>query len=420
MRFGVGIGVVVILSRWLSGSSIAASPSLLIKYGLIGVTGWALMISLALAVFGYVGKKIRREHPEAKSMVNYLQYKLHPFGYRLLITLIAIASVNLLMLHLMAAGVFVKVVFGAPLLLGMGLALLFAIIYSWFTTNSTIHRLATLQMVLIFGVAIFIPLYFFVRNGAENVYSGIYLYHPYLLVLNNIDGLFFVAAGVVLGFGQVFTDRATWQRLYFIDEKKLLPAFLLSSFVWFTLFLAFVSLVLIVIHKGGFQNSYSLFFDLYNLMDQAFIYLLFMVAIILAVLTSLSAELYAMISLFNTNHHNGRTRGWVTSILLSVFAIFMNEILRPSMSDLFFFFSILYASLIIPIVVIFLYKGKISNWVVISAVAGLISGYGYWNRFEELNVIWVSLAASGGATLFAMLHQEIVLRGFRRKERTSR
>lgn len=109
-----------------------------------------------------------------------------------MIGILLITSIEGLFMQGMAAGVLVNILFGIPISIGMLCFFLLCVIYVGFGGMVLIQRLAFVQVILMFAAAILIPLYFFLAKGVENVYQGIRLYHPYLLVLNNHEGLFYV------------------------------------------------------------------------------------------------------------------------------------------------------------------------------------------------------------------------------------
>ena len=54
-KIGIGLGVVSILARWVTGNTIFGSPEALVKYGIFGGIGFALMGAFALSAFGFLG-----------------------------------------------------------------------------------------------------------------------------------------------------------------------------------------------------------------------------------------------------------------------------------------------------------------------------------------------------------------------------
>lgn len=144
-----------------------------------------------------------------------------------------------------------NILFGIPIPLGLFCFFLFCVLYAGIGGIVFIHGFAFFQVICLFAAAILIPVYFFIVKGVEHVYEGIRLYHPYLLVLNNYEGLFFIATGMVVVFEQIFVDQASWQRLYMMEEKKIVPTFLLSGLILATIPLAFSALIMIVIFTGG-------------------------------------------------------------------------------------------------------------------------------------------------------------------------
>ncbi|MCZ8515507.1 transporter [Paenibacillus filicis] len=410
-KIGIGVGVISILARWVTGNTIFASPEALVKYGIFGGIGYALMGAIALMSFGWLGKRVRKELAEGQTIGDFFQVKLHRLGYWMMIAILLIISIEGMFVQGMAAGVLTNILFGIPISIGMLCFFLCCVLYVGFGGIVLIHRLAFVQVIFMFTAAILLPLYFFIERGVEHVYQGIRLYHPYLLVLNNHEGLFFIVTGLLIGFGQVFIDQASWQRLYMIEEKKIVPTFLLSGLIWATVPLAFSSLIMIVIFTGGFHNIYSLLYDLIRKIDTVFLLVLFVLCSFGAIISAFGAGLHSMISLivgnvypyFNpgADEKQKMRMGYMIAIVIGVLSFALTYYFTPTLLELLLFFGIIYAALIVPVLAIVLYKGKTDNFVPLSALIGMASGYASWYKVGNLDAVWVSMMVS---SLLVMMH----------------
>lgn len=403
-KIGIGLGVVSILARWVTGITIFGSPEALVKYGIFGGIGFALMGAVALIAFGWLGRRVRREFSEGMTIGDYMRSKLHPLGYWLMIALLLATCIEGMFVQGMAGGVLLNILFGLPIPLGLVAFFLFCVLYAGIGGIRYIQRFAIVHIIITFAAAILIPVYFFVGKGVEHVYNGIRLYHPYLLVANNKEGLFFIVTGLLIGFGQVFVDQATWQRLYMLEEKKVAPTFLLSGLIWATVPLAFSSLIMIVIFTGGFHDIYSLLFDLVRKIDPMFLLVLFVLCSFGAITNAFGAGLHSMISLIVGNVYQlfrpeaterQKIRlGYSLAIAIGAISFALTAYFKPTLLDLLFFFGIIYASLFLPVIVIVLTRGKASNFILFSAVAGLTSGYVSRLYVDHMKAVWVASAAT--------------------------
>ncbi|GIO04606.1 sodium:solute symporter [Brevibacillus reuszeri] len=411
-KIGIGLGVVSILARWVTGNTIFGSPEALVKYGIFGGIGFALMGAFALSAFGFLGRRVRRELSEGMTIGDYMRGKLHPFGYWLMIIILLITTVEGMFVQGMAGGVLLNILFGLPIPLGLLCFFIFCVLFAGIGGIRSIHRFAIVQIVITFAAAILIPVYFFVGKGVEHVYNGLRLYHPYLLVLNNYEGLFFIITGLLIGFGQVFVDQASWQRLYMMEEKKVVPTFLLSGLIFATVPLSFSSLIIIVIFTGGFDDIYSLLFDLVRKIDTMFLLILFVLCSFGAIMSAFGAGLHSMISLMVNNvyqlfrpHATERQKirlSYILAIAIGVLSFCLTLYFQPTLLDLLFFFGIIYASLFLPVVVIVMTQGKAHNFILISAVIGLAAGYGSRVFVDNMKAIWIA-SSSTALTLLAYL-----------------
>ncbi|TQK73897.1 Na+/proline symporter [Brevibacillus sp. AG162] len=399
-KIGIGLGVVSILARWVTGNTIFGSPEALVKYGIFGGIGFALMGAFALSMFGLLGRKVRRELSEGMTIGDYMRDKLHPFGYWLMIIFLLITTIEAMFVQGIAGGVLLNILFGLPIPLGLLCFFGFCVLFAGIGGIRSIHRFAIVQIVITFAAIILIPVYFFVGKGVEHVYNGLRLYHPYLLVLNNNEGLFFIITGLLIGFGQVFVDQASWQRLYMMEEKKIVPTFLVSGLIFATVPLAFSSLIIIVLFTGGFDDIYSLLFDLVRKIDTMILLVLFVLCAFGAIMSAFGAGLHSMISLMVNNVYqlfrpdaSERQKirlGYILAIAIGALSYGLTIYFQPTLLDLLFFFGIMYASLFLPVVVIVLTKGKAPTFILISAVMGFVAGYSSRMYVDPMMAIWIA------------------------------
>jgi Na+/proline symporter len=359
---------------------------------------------------------------------DYMQNKLHPFGYWVMIAILLLTSIEGMFVQGMAGGVLLNILFGLPIPLGLLCFFVFCVMFAGIGGIRSIHRFANVQIIITFATAILIPVYFFVGKGVEHVFNGLRLYHPYLLVLNNHEGLLFIVTGVLIGFGQVFVDQATWQRLYMMEDKKVVSTFFLSGLIFATIPLAFSSLVFIVLFSGGFHDIFSLLFELVRKIDTLFLLVLFVLCSFGAITSAFGAGLHSMISLMVNNVYqlfrpNASERqkirlGYTLAIAIGAVSFCLTMYFTPTLLDLLFFFGIIYASLFLPVIVIVLTKGKASNFIIISAIAGLASGYVSRAFVDNMKAIWIASSSTALVLLIYLCIASVRKARLRTKTRT--
>ncbi|MED1952835.1 sodium:solute symporter family transporter [Brevibacillus centrosporus] len=427
-HIGIGLGVVSILARWVTGNTIFGSPEALVKYGMFGGIGFSLMGAFALIAFGWLGRKVRSDLAGGMTIGDYMRSKLHPFGYWAMIAILLITSIEGMFVQGMAGGVLLNILFGLPIPLGLLCFFVFCVLFAGIGGIRTIHRFANVQIVITFATAILIPVYFFIGKGVEHVFNGLRLYHPYLLVLNNHEGMLFIVTGVLIGFGQVFIDQATWQRLYMMEEKKVVPTFLLSGLIFATIPLAFSAMIFIVLFSGGFHDIFSLLFELVRKIDTLFLLVLFVLCSFGAITSAFGAGLHSMISLMVNNVYqlfrpeaSERQKirlGYTLAIVTGAVSFCLTLYFTPTLLDLLFFFGIIYASLFLPVIVIILTRGRASNFIIISAIAGLASGYISRLYVDNMKAIWIASSVTALVLLLYLCIASVHKHYMRTKART--
>ncbi|NGQ97142.1 transporter [Brevibacillus sp. SYP-B805] len=388
VQLGIGMGIIAVLTRWVSQNLLVTSPEVLVKYGLIGGIGFSLALGIALVLFALLGKRIRRELPEGQTIADYLRGKLHPAGYRVMLGFILATSVNAIFVHGLAAGYFLQKLTGLSLSQGVFLFFLLCLLYAGFGGGAMLNRVGLAQMVFLFMTLILLPVNFFVREGVEQVYDGIRLYHPYLLVWNNRDGWYLILAGVIVGVGQVLSDRSLWQRLFMMEEKKVVSILGLSGFIWSTLPPAVATLTLFAIHKGSFANVYSLLYALIDTISTPALLGVFILGMFSMVTASFGAELHALVCLFVRNMYQAwkpaasdrelLRAGYLFAAAVSLLSFLLTVSFAPSLLQLLLFAGVIQVALMLPMLVVIFSRRPTGNLVPYSTVIAAASGYGTW------------------------------------------
>ncbi|WP_155645371.1 transporter [Peribacillus simplex] len=408
IQIGMGLGIISLLARWVTGTTILSSPESMVKYGVFGGIGYAIMGAIALFMFSFIGKRVRQDFPVGLTMGDYLKTRLHPLGYWILLVILVITSLHILFIQGMAASTLCQFLFDTPLYVGLFFFFVFCVLFAGFGGLKLIHRFAAFQVVFMFAAVILIPLYFFVKEGIQPVYDGIRLYHPYMLVINKYDLWSFIFAGLLVGFGQFFFDLTSWQRLFMIELKKVPLTFSLSGLIWLIFPLSFSSLFIMVIFTGGFTDIHSILEGLANKITTPFFFILFVLCAFSAITSTFGACLHALVSLIVANMidpFQDRTTdqqkirmAYLLSISIGVLIFMATLLYSPNLLELLFYSGNIYSALLAPILVIVFSKGKVANYIPISAVLAIAASYIIQPYASEFQSIWFS-----GLTSFTII-----------------
>jgi len=416
IKLGVSFGVVSLLARWVTGNTILSSPETLIKYGLIGGIGYSLAGALSSILFGFLAKRIRENYPGKHTIGDVLRQKLTPSGYWLMITVLILTSFHSLFVQAMGAGILIHMIFPIPHFIGLLLFLAFCFFIGGAGGMQRLHQVAGVNVTLIFASVIIIPVYFYIQEGVYPVYDGIKLYHPYLLYIKNTDAFWFIFTAIVVFFGQILIDRASWQRMFIIQKEKVQITFTLTGLIWATIPLALSSLLMITIFGRSFENIYSLFSELVNRIQSSILIVLFVVFIFSSIASALSAELHATTTLFVKNilemfltltNDEKWKYTYIFSGAVSVCLLVIVSIVTPRPLTLLFFTGNIYAAIIIPIIYIILSKDILPFIVPFSSFIGTAGGYIFVTRTEDFKGIWLSFTISTVLCLLVLIYKTI-------------
>lgn len=416
IQLGIAFGVVSILARWITGNTILSAPETLIRYGLIGGIGYAFMGGLALILFGFVAQKISYTFTGQMTIGDVLKLKLNSFGYWYMMFLLFVMGIYALFIQIMGAGLLLYILFPFPLFIGMILFLFFLFLIGGIGGLYRIHQLAGISVILIFGTIILIPVYSYMQEGVTIIFEGIRLYHPYLLFTKNNESLWFILTGLLVFFGQMLTDRATWQRVFVIKKVKVKMTFILTGLIWFTIPIAITSLFLLAISGRPFDTPYSLIFELISILESNVLVFVFILFCFAAVLSAASSELHSLNSLFIRNivgelkdlstqqqfrYKNIFTLGLIAVLLLAA------SILTPYPIQLLFFFGNIYSSMIFAILYIVFSRGRETLPPVLSSFIGIVAGFISSSFLSYFDTVWVSFLLSGIVISFFVIKKAI-------------
>lgn len=414
IKLGISFSIVSLLARWVTGNTILSSPETLIKYGLAGGIGYSLMGALALILFGFLAKKIREKFPDHCTIGDVLRQKLTPAGYWYMITILLLTSFYTLFIQVTGAGILIHMLFPFPVFFGLLVFMGFCFFIGGAGGMQRLHQLAGANVAIIFAAILVIPVYFFIQEGVHPVYDGIKLYHPYILYFKNKDAIWFIFTAILIGFGQIVIDRATWQRVFIIKKEKVRMAFTLTGIIWATIPLSLSSLLMIIIFGRGYENIYSLIFELVNKIQSTMLIILFVIFCFSAISSAINAELQATSTLFVRNimelfYHLTNREKWKLTYLFSgaicVVLLAIVSIITPNPIELLFYFGNMYAALIVPMLYIILSNNKVPAIVPFSSLIGAAGGYFLTEPTNNLQAIWISFTISGLLCLFILIYE---------------
>ncbi|WP_235867469.1 SLC5/6 family protein [Priestia abyssalis] len=419
IKLGVGFGIVSLLARWVTGNTILSSPETLIKYGLTGGIGYSLMGAIALILFGFLAKRIRERFHDHETIGDVLRQRLTPAGYWYMISILLLTSLDSLFVQAMGAGILLHMLFPVPIFAGMSIFLLFCFFIGGIGGMQRLHQLAGVNVTLIFAAVIVIPVYFYIQEGVYPVYEGIKLYHPYLLYIKNTDAFWFIFTAILIGFGQVIIDRATWQRVFIIQKEKVRMTFTLAGLIWATIPLALSSLLMIIIFGRSYNTIYSLLFELVDKIQSTILIILFILFCFSAISSAISAELHAtttlivknMLELVRTLTNKEKWNyTYILSGMICVLLLAIVSILTPNPLELLFFFGNIYVSMIVPMVYVILGKKTLPSIIPFASLIGATAGYASLPVVENLMAIWISFAISGLICFIYFIYKSFLYR----------
>jgi Na+/proline symporter len=319
----------------------------------------------------------------------------------------------------MGAGILIHILFPMPIFIGMLLFLGFCFFVGGIGGMQRLHQLSGVNVSLIFGAVLIIPVYFYIQEGVHPVYEGIKLFHPYILFYKNTDTSWFIFTAILIGFGQVMIDRATWQRVFIIKKEKVQMTFTLAGIIWATIPLALTSLLMIIMFGRSYKDIYSLLFELVDKIQSTMLIVLFVLFCFSAISSAISAELHAtttlvvknIIELFRPLSDHERWKfTYIFSGCICVCLLIIVSTFKPTPLQLLFFSGNIYAAIIVPMLFIILSHKSIPAILPFSSLIGALGGYIFIPMNDNLTIIWISFLISGVTCLLVFIFQTVSTR----------
>lgn len=288
-------GVIILLARWINGNLLLSSPSALISYGFMAGICYTLATAISfIVVSSLLNKRNYKQNQHTQSFLLFtIQQKLSGMNLKVIRLFYLLTSIELWLIQLISISVLSEIMLNIPIPITLFLFLTGMLLLDRIMSVKSILWLEILFIIALFSLLIFIPIYYFVQNGASTVYEGIRLYHPYLFYFKNSEILLFYVIIQLAVLGQVLFDKSTWYLIAFIKPQKIRRSLFSSGVILALLTLSFTAILMIALYSGSFGQFQVLIFTFLYEVQPGFLTFAFLVIVLLAVVTSLLVDMRA-------------------------------------------------------------------------------------------------------------------------------
>lgn len=288
-------GVIILLARWINGNLLLSSPSALISFGFMAGICYTLATAISFIVLSsLLNKRNYKQNQHTQSFLLFtIQQKLSGMNLKVIRLFYLLTSIELWLIQLISISVLSEIMLNIPIPITLFLFLTGMLLLDRIMSVKSILWLEILFIIALFSLLIFIPIYYFVQNGASTVYEGIRLYHPYLFYFKNSEILLFYVIIQLAVLGQVLFDKSTWYLIAFIKPQKIRRSLFSSGVILALLTLSFTAILMIALYSGSFGQFQVLIFTFLYEVQPGFLTFAFLVIVLLAVVTSLLVDMRA-------------------------------------------------------------------------------------------------------------------------------
>ncbi|MRG87881.1 hypothetical protein [Salinibacillus xinjiangensis] len=342
---------VKIISRWLSVSALFTGPSFLIHYGLMeGIFfGVAVLIAVSLCYLYLTYFVDKRSIQVETDWVLQLYY--------------IVSSLMQLFMIAIGGGMVISILFSNHLSVGIVIFIGVGFLFLYVQKLPPIRH--QVKLIFLSLITTGLMVYTYVTNDAEVIFSGLRLYHPYLLYVEWGDLEIFTFAVCLVFMSRILVDSKSIA--YILETKSNYKVVLLSGIAWASTPISFVIIVLSVIYEGGFDSTFTVVRDLLYTIDYRIVFWLVSIFLLFTLLDTFRME-FKKIEGFRFLH-----KGLVW--LLPSFIFFLVSLDQQWMhfSFLFFIFGIWMVAFFPVIVIRFVNKKVNSLTGILAALFGYLS-----------------------------------------------
>ncbi|MFJ7665494.1 permease [Lysinibacillus sp. NPDC097195] len=368
-------GVIAILARWISGNFLLSSPSALISFGFMAGICYTVATAIAFIVLGsFLNKSGYTQSPHQQSfLLMKMQDKLSGMNLYVVRLFYLLSGIEIWLIQFISISVLSTIMFNIPVPFTLALFLIGMLAFDRLLSIKGILWLDTLFIILLFSLLIFIPIFYFVQNGASTVYEGIRLYHPYLFYFKNSEIMLFYVVIQLAILGQVLFDKSTWYLIAFIKPKKVRRSLFSSGVVLALLTLSFTAILMIALYSGSYGQFQILILTFLYEVQPGFLTFAFLVITLLAIITTLLVEMRATKRFFSTRRPYYY---YLIGLLLLLFSVFIS--IKMTILTVIYSFAFIHIT-ILPFILLLLFSNRTihkQNWfaILLSMAIGIAVG----------------------------------------------
>ncbi len=382
-------GVIILLARWISGNFLLSSPSALISYGFMAGICYTIATAISFIVLGSFLNKSgysQSQHQQSFLMVR-MHEKLSGINLKVIRLFYLLTGIEIWLIQFISISVLSTIMFNIPVPITLAMFLVGMLVLDRFMSLKGILWLDTLFIILLFSLLIFIPIFYFVQNGASTVYEGIRLYHPYLFYFKNSEILLFYVVIQLAILGQVLFDKSTWYLVAFIKPKKVRRSLFSSGVVLALLTLSFTAILMIALYSGSYGQFQILVLTFLYEVQPGFLTFAFLVITILAIVTTLIVEMRATKHFFSTRKPYYY---YLIGLMVLLFSLFLS--IKITILGVIYCFAFIHITML-PFIIILLFTKRTihkHSWfaILLSILIGIIVGL-YFSALYGLAVSFI-------------------------------
>src|SRR5690625_1963435 len=255
---------ITIVSGWLTTNAIFTSTSILISYGIMESLLYGVIAAFSV-ILCYLLLTLKK--PKKQTVAS-----LSTFNGPLKIGFIVYYYWKILILCL-GGGFTISIFLRLPFKISLFIFLVLSLVYYYLKIHLRFR-----YYFKIFSISLFITCWMvivYIIDGVDVIYKGMRLYHPYLFYINWHHLIFFSIAVILVFMGKLFFDRTfvfhtTYKNLTFRSAT-------LIGLTYSSLPISFTALSFSAIYQGIFENTYTIFRDLFSSVDKVFFSFLFLI-----------------------------------------------------------------------------------------------------------------------------------------------
>ncbi len=378
---GLSSGTNLLLSRLISGELLVFAMISVTSFGILGGTGFTLMVLASLLLYILTIYKLKK-NKEEDGVLELLRKQTDKAGYRYHVMILALVNFGNMILQLACLKYLLGYYFIQSSFLIVFFVSIFAFAYAGLGGFEALNKSAKPQVFIVFFSTAVITISVFLENGLAVTYQD--MIDISFLSLSFQDAAILFMTGLVILASQYLMDYSLWHTVYQLRPQRQYPILLLTMICLMAIPLGYSALAIYSLSQGMPIDA-----NLILILEQNYSLLLinlYIITVFIAVISSFANQLFSTVILFlnckeqehmvqNVPIKDGYLFSAISVIIISISFFLLQNL---PLIKLLILLGIIYTSMVVPFIYTLFRSSPPNRWIDYIGLFSLMVGIVLW------------------------------------------